>query len=195
MSLASTRWIALRSRRSRSPASTSRTPTRTTRSSPQRDEAGNGGAHRLPAVTDDHREREAVEIAGLGRLRGVEVAVAVEPHESDVVGADAGHDRLLAVTVAGEDDGQDAVRARGGHLTRELPVQIEAGRDLGRARGGERDPAHVFGGQRGRCHFRERQRPGAHAVRFAAHDVRDGENASGHGRTVARHRVTHGLTP
>ena len=48
--------------------------------------------------------------------------MAVEPHEPETVGAEARHNRLLAVAVARQHNGQDVLRPSNSYLTGELPI-------------------------------------------------------------------------
>jgi hypothetical protein len=103
----------------------------------QRLKAGDRGAQPLPAVARHHRQSVAVEESRLGRLGGVVVRVAVKPHQAQVIAAHTSHHRLLAMAVAGQDDGQDLVGPGLGHLAGQLPVEIKARGNLARAWLGE----------------------------------------------------------
>src|SRR5918994_7441624 len=98
-----------------------------------RREPGHALCHRLPAAPHGDGQAHAVDEAGRGRLRRVELPVGVEPDDTQTFWAGARDSPDGGgVAVAGEHQREPALDDGLTHLARNQSVQLEGGRHLGR---------------------------------------------------------------
>ena len=157
------------------------------------------GAHRPPGPAGQDRQAHAVEVAEDRRLRGVEVAVGVEPHDAGRRLAQPRDHAHGGEAAPGQHDGERALADGRGDARRHLADQVEARVDLAAVGPGEleqlrADPPAVSSQRTVRAAFEQPLGPAPHPFAQPAELVGHEDQAQfAHRRSVgAGRRRRHG---